>query len=195
MKIYTNEEIKQKINRKNKIKKVIDFIIYPIVLILLICCIIVVLQAIKNPGQTPNLFGYKFFNVISGSMKPNLEIGDIVIIKEIENINKGDIITFKQQDSIITHRVVDIIKEDGKIYYQTKGDNNNSNDENLVEYKDIEGIYVYRIPKIGIVINNIQNTTTMIIIILVLYLIYKILQIKDDRKVARHEKRKKLEKK
>ena len=195
MKIYTNEEIKQKINRKNKIKKVIDFIIYPIVSILLVCCIIVVLQAIKNPGQTPNLFGYKFFNVISGSMKPNLEIGDIVIIKEIENINKGDIITFKQQDSIITHRVVDIIKEDGKIYYQTKGDNNNSNDENLVEYKDIEGIYVYRIPKIGIVINNIQNTTTMIIIILVLYLIYKILQIKDDRKVARHEKRKKLEKK
>ena len=149
MKIYTNEKNKQKINRKNKIKKVIDFIIYPIVLILLICCIIVVLQAIKNPGQTPNLFGYKFFNVISGSMKPNLEIGDIVIIKEIENINKGDIITFKQQDSIITHRVVDIIKEDGKIYYQTKGDNNNSNDENLVEYKDIEGIYVYRIPKIG----------------------------------------------
>lgn len=195
MKIYTNEEIKQKINRKNKIKKVIDFIIYPIVLMLLICCIIVVLQAIKNPGQTPNLFGYKFFNVISGSMKPNLEIGDIVIIKEIENINKGDIITFKQQDSIITHRVVDIINEDGKIYYQTKGDNNNSNDENLVEYKDIEGIYVYRIPKIGIVINNIQNTTTMIIIILVLYLIYKILQIKDDRKVARHEKRKELEKK
>jgi len=195
MKIYTNEEIKQKINRKNKIKKVIDFIIYPIVLILLICCIIVVLQAIKNPGQTPNLFGYKFFNVISGSMKPNLEIGDIVIIKEIENINKGDIITFKQQDSIITHRVVDIIKEDGKIYYQTKGDKNNSNDENLVEYKDIEGIYVYRIPKIGIVINNIQNTTTMIIIILVLYLIYKILQIKDDRKVARHEKIKELEKK
>ena len=195
MKIYTNEEIKNKLNRKNKIKKVIDFIIYPIVSILLICCIIVVLQAVKNPGQTPNLFGYKFFNVISGSMKPNLEIGDVVIIKEIENINKGDIITFKQQDFIITHRVVDIINEDGKIYYQTKGDNNNSNDENLVEFKDIEGIYVYRIPKIGIVISNIQNTTTMIIIILGLYLIYKILQIKDDRKISRHEKRKELEKK
>ena len=195
MKIYTNEEIKNKLNRKNKIKKVIDFIIYPIVSILLICCIIVVLQAIKNPGQAPNLFGYKFFNVISGSMKPNLEIGDVVIIKEIENINKGNIITFKQQDSIITHRVVDIINEDGKIYYQTKGDNNNSNDENLVEFKDIEGIYVYRIPKIGIVISNIQNTTTMIIIILGLYLIYKILQIKDDRKISRHEKRKELEKK
>lgn len=195
MKIYTNEEIKNKLNRKNKIKKVIDIIIYPIVSILLICCIIVVLQAVKNPGQTPNLFGYKFFNVISGSMKPNLEIGDVVIIKEIENINKGDIITFKQQDSIITHRVVDIINEDGKIYYQTKGDNNNSNDENLVEFKDIEGIYVYRIPKIGIVISNIQNTTTMIIIILGLYLIYKILQIKDDRKISRHEKRKELEKK
>lgn len=194
MKIYTNEEITKKINRKNKRKKVLDLIIYPIVLILFVCCTIIVVQVIKNPGQTPNLFGYKFFNVVSGSMKPNLEIGDVVITKEIEDINKGDIITFKQQDSIITHRVVDIINEDEKIYYQTKGDNNNSNDENLVEYKDIEGIYVYRIPKIGIIINNIQNTTTMIIIILVLYLIYKILQIKDDRKIARHEKRKELEK-
>ena len=195
MKIYTNEEIKKKLNRKNKRKKVINFIIYPIVSILLVCCIIVVLQSIKNPGQTPNLFGYKFFNVISGSMKPNLEIGDVVITKVTEDINKGDIITFKQQGSFITHRVVDIINENEKIYYQTKGDNNNSNDEILVEYKDIEGIYAYRIPKIGIVINNMQNTTTMIIIILVLYFIYKILQIKDDRKIARHEKRKELENK
>lgn len=195
MKIYTNEEITKKLNRKNKRKKVIDFIIYPIISILLICCVIIVLQVLKNPGQTPNLFGYKFFNVISGSMKPNLEIGDIVITKEIEDIKKGDIITFRQQNSIITHRVVDIINENEKLYYQTKGDNNNSNDEILVEYKDIEGIYACRIPKIGIVINNIQNTTSMIIIILVLYLIYKILQIKDDRKIARHEKRKELENK
>ena len=195
MKIYTNEEIKKKLNRKNKRKKVIDFIIYPIVSFILVCCIIVVLQAVKNPGQTPNLFGYKFFNVISGSMKPNLDIGDVVITKEIEVINKGDIITFKQQDSIVTHRVVDIINENEKIYYQTKGDNNNSNDEILVENKDIEGVCVWIIPKIGMVINNIQNTTSMILIILVLYLIYKILQIKDDRKIARHEKRKELENK
>lgn len=197
MKIYTDEDITKKLNRKSKIKKIINLIIYPIITILLICSIFIVLQVIKNPGETANLFGYKVFNIISGSMEPNLNIGDIVIIKEIktENIEKGDIITFRQEESAITHRVVDIVKENENTYYQTKGDNNNANDDVLVSNKDIEGIYVFRIPKLGIIISNIRNTTSIIIIVLVLYLIYKIMQIKDDRKIARHEKRKELEKK
>lgn len=197
MKIYTDEDITKKLNRKSKIKKIINLIIYPIITILLICSIFIVLQVIKNPGETANLFGYKVFNIISGSMEPNLNIGDIVIIKEIktENIEKGDIITFRQEGSAITHRVVDIVKENENTYYQTKGDNNNANDDVLVSNKDIEGIYVFRIPKLGIIISNIRNTTSIIIIVLVLYLIYKIMQIKDDRKIARHEKRKELEKK
>ena len=197
MKIYTDEEITEKLNKKSKIKKTINLIIYPIITILLICSISIVLQVIKNPGETANIFGYKVFNIISGSMEPNLKIGDLVIIKddETENIKKGDIITYRLEGSAITHRVVNIIKENGKIYYQTKGDNNNANDEVLVESKDIEGVYVFRIPKLGILISNIRNTTSIIIIVLILYFIYKILQIKDDRKIARHEKRKELEKK
>lgn len=196
MKIYTDEEITRKLKKKNLIKKIMNFIIYPIFSVLLIFCISIVLQIIKNPEETPDLFGYKFFNVVSGSMNPQLEIGDIVFSKEIEekHIKKGDIITFKQKNAIITHRVEDIIIENEKIYYQTKGDNNNSKDESLVQYKDIEGIYVFKIPKIGIFINKIQNTTIMFIVIIVLYIIYKIMKEKDDRKNARHEKRKELEK-
>lgn len=197
MKIYTDEEITKKLNRRNKIRRVIDFIIYPIVVILFICCGIIVLQVIKNPKEMPNLFGCKAFNVISGSMEPKLEVGDIVIAKriEIEDIKDGDIITFRQENTIITHRIVEIIQEDGNVFYETKGDNNNTKDEELVKYEDIEGKFVFKIPKIGLIIRNIKNTTSIIIIVLILYLIYKILQMKDDRKIARHEKRKELEKK
>ena len=197
MKIYTDEEITKKLNKKNKIKKVIDFIIYPIVAILFICSMIIVFQVAKNSSETPNLFGYKVFNVISGSMEPNLKIGDIVIAKKVEkeNIKKENIITFRQENGVVTHRVVDIIRENEHVYYQTKGDNNNANDEQLVAYKDVEGIYVFKISKVGLLINNIKNTTSMIIIVLIMYFIYKIMQIKDDRKVARHEKRKQLENK
>ena len=196
MKIYTNEEITRKLKKKNIIKRIISFIIYPIFLILLTLCISILVQVIKNPEKTPDIFGYKFFNVISGSMNPELEIGDVVFSKEIgeKYIKKGDIITFKQKNAIITHRVEDIIIENEKIYYQTKGDNNNSKDESLVQYKDIEGIYIFKIPKIGIFIDKIQNTTMMFIVIIVLYIIYKIMKDKDDRKIARHEKRKELEK-
>ena len=196
MKIYTNEEITRKLKKKNIIKRIISFIIYPIFLILLTLCISILVQVIKNPEKTPDIFGYKFFNVISGSMNPELEIGDVVFSKEIgeKYIKKGDIITFKQKNAIITHRVEDIIIENEKIYYQTKGDNNNSKDESLVQYKDIEGIYIFKIHKIGIFIDKIQNTTMMFIVIIVLYIIYKIMKDKDDRKIARHEKRKELEK-
>lgn len=197
MKIYTDEEITKKLNKKNRIKKVIDFIIYPIIAIFLMCSLLIVFQVAKNPNEMPSLFGYKMFNVVSGSMEPNLKIGDIVIVKKVEkeNIKEENIITFRQGNGIVTHRVVDIIKENEDVYYRTKGDNNNANDEQLVNYKDIEGIYVFKISKVGLLINNIKNTTSIIIIVLILYFIYKLMQMKDDRKVTRHEKRKQLEKK
>ena len=91
--------------------------------------------------------------------------------------------------------MVDIVEKEGNTYYQTKGDNNSTNDPNLVKYNDIEGIYIYKIEGLGNIINYAQNTPVMIIILIVLYIIYKIFARKDNRKNARHKKRKEFEKK
>lgn len=196
MKIYTTEEITKKLNKKNKTKKIIDFFIYPIFTIIIICITILLVQKIKNPDEVPNLFGYKALTIVSGSMEPALNIGDLIIIKEINKnqIKKEDIISFHENDSIVTHRIIGIVEEDGKELYQTKGDNNNSVDEKLVKYEEIEGVYSFKIKGIGKMLLKMQNIYVMIILLGVIYVIYMIFEEKEKRKISRHEKRKQIEK-
>lgn len=196
MKLYDNTKISKKIKRKQRIGKFFKCIFYPIIALLFISSIIVLAQKIQNPKKNPSLFGYKVFVIASGSMEPTLNIGDIVIIHEVEvnDIVEGDIITFQEGDSqTVTHRVVNIIDEDSKIKYETKGDNNNTVDEGFVYYDDVEGKYLFKINRIGTTVLKAQNIVVMIVIIIILYFIYKIMQRKDEKNFIRHEKRKKFE--
>lgn len=198
MKIYTTEEITKKMNKKLIIKKAFKAIVYPVIILILICDIILLIQKIISPNQIASLFGYKAFVISSGSMEPTLNTGDIVITKQIkqDQIQKQDIITFVKDEYTITHRIVDIVEENGKTYYQTKGDNNNTSDADLVKYEEIEGVYVFKINSIGNIVVYAQNTTAVLIIIIcVIYIMYRISSRKDDRKLARHEKRKEYEEK
>ena len=71
-------------------------------------------------------------------MEPSLNIGDMIISKHISQneIQIGDIITFCLEDGkeTVTHRIIDITEQDGITFYQTKGDNNNSPDPELVKF-------------------------------------------------------------
>lgn len=88
----------------------------------------------------------------------------------------GDIIAFREGNTVIVHRIHQIIDIDGKIKYQTKGDNNNTPDNNLVEAKNIEGVYKFKIPQIGNVFMFIYNNFIIIIVILLIIIIYKLLK-------------------
>ncbi|MDN8988772.1 signal peptidase I, partial [Staphylococcus aureus] len=63
-------------------------------------------------------------------MEPEINTGDLAIVKSIDadDVKFGDIITFKYEGKVVTHRVVEK-NEEGFI---TKGDNNNSNDTEIV---------------------------------------------------------------
>lgn len=72
----------------------------------------------------PNLFGHTFFEIVSGSMSPTIEKGDMIVVELGNDYEVGDIISYKDKDSIITHRIV---QKDGDTYV-TKGDANNTLD-------------------------------------------------------------------
>jgi len=72
---------------------------------------------------------YPYTPVVSGSMKPALQVGDIVIVQGIQNacqIQVGDIIVFHSSTSSITivHRVVEKTYREEAWYFKTKGDAN-----------------------------------------------------------------------
>lgn len=146
--------------------------------------LILLVQKIQN--KPASIFGYKVFVVISGSMEPNIHVGDIVITKNVDasDIKVGDVITFNNDKYTITHRVIDIIQNE-EIYYKTKGDHNSVADKDLIKYNNIEGVCKFRIEKIGVIFMHSKAIIRAIIIVCILYLIFKII---DRKKEMRLEK-------
>jgi signal peptidase len=94
--------------------------------------------------------------IATGSMEPLICPGDVIIIEKVteaQDIYKlkcGDVIQFKRDDILITHRIVEIIKDKkGTLKFRTKGDNNSGADVQNVLAEDIKGTLVNVIPKIG----------------------------------------------
>lgn len=118
-----------------KIKNVIFRILYVLIIIYLLVFV-------------PCLWGHKPLVVISGSMEPTLNVGGILYYEKIdlEDFKIDDILVYKTKDHIISHRIVDIV-DDGFI---TKGDANNSIDNNLINKNQVLGKGTnWSIPYIG----------------------------------------------
>ncbi len=143
--IYINYEHTIKINRlTRKQKKNIN----PKKTVIYIGMVIFVVVFIAG------LFPYKPVAVMSNSMVPDFYRGYVVICKKINskdasNIKIGDILQYQLERNAIIHRVTNIEEEDGKLYFTTKGDNNEFPDTKRVEENQVMGIVKFKIPYIG----------------------------------------------
>lgn len=125
--------------RKTKITRTIPYIIPLIIFALFVA----------------GFFKYKPTAIVSNSMHPTYDRGDVVIIEKInaknaEKLGKHDIIEYKLDNIIVAHRIIYVEKHnDGTKLYITKGDNNNVADTKKVKPDQIVGIVKFKIPKIG----------------------------------------------
>ena len=113
----------------------------------------------------PMLFGYKPETVVSESMVPALNRGDLVYYQMIprEDIKLGDIVVFKNGDNLVMHRVSEITEEG---HYVTKGDANSESDEGYLNYYQIEGrVAPKKIPVAGYVVKFINENAWIIVIV------------------------------
>ena len=196
MEEYYNEKIRKKQVIKT-IKNILVKLIYILLLPIILWDLIIIIQTIQKPNETPSVFGIKTFCIISGSMEPTISVNDIVIIKEVEQneIKRGDIIAFKHKGETITHRVIKISKyENGELLYTTQGDANNTEDEDKITFDEIEGKCINVIPKIGKIVLALKSKTTLGIILAILIIIYIFEQKTNTKKIKRSKEREKYEK-
>lgn len=133
-------------------KKIIN-VISTIILILLICIVILVFNA-RISGEVPSAFGYQVYRVSSGSMEPQLMIGDVIIVKEtdLENIHKGDIVTYRGSTGEmagrpITHMVTEEpVCTNGEYVFQTQGVAEGTIPDPPVYGDQIYGVFVAKVP-------------------------------------------------
>ena len=120
------------------------------------------------PLSLPRLLGYKTFNVVSGSMEPEIPVGSLILVKDVDplKLEEEDIIAFYSNDIPVCHRVVENNTFSEKL--MTKGDANNTEDFNLVDYADVIGIVEHHYPIMGIVGQYFSSMSGKLVIIEVL---------------------------
>lgn len=185
MKLNIIEQLKG--NKEQVIKLLYKFfkiLIYILIFMFLIFIYINEMKSIKT-------FNYEAFVIVSESMEPEINVGDIVIIKKIteDSIKEEDIITFEKNDEYVTHRVKEINEQNGEKIYTTKGDNNKVEDVEEVHYSEVKGIVIFQIPYIGFMILKISKQKNLIIILIIFILLYRMAQKSDNKKKERIKKK------
>ena len=160
---------KQKSTTMHKVLTIIGTVLCVILIpILVINCILIVKSFTSE--DVPNVAGTLPLIVLTDSMYPVIESGDLIIChtEEPENIQVGDVIAFFDPagngSSIVTHRVVEVTEQDGKIAWRTKGDNNNTEDRLPVPADKLVAVYEdTRLPGFGKVALFMQTTPGLIV--------------------------------
>ncbi len=163
------------------IKKILGIVFWSVLSFIALYSTVIIVQKLLYRDRTPSFFGYKNFIVLTGSMEPTLRMGDIVIVKETTNIKKDDVIAFREKNSVVTHRVFEIHKENDREFYVTKGDANSDVDLGLVAKEDIEGKYCFKIPFLGLIILFIQKPIGIITLFVTLGLFLLVTSIMPDK--------------
>ena len=96
--------------------------------------VLTALLAVTGLAIGPRVLGYQTLTMLTGSMAPGIDPGDVVVTTPIDvtDVTEGMVITYHQpigDHALVTHRVVSVDKTlDGAVTIQTKGDANEAND-------------------------------------------------------------------
>lgn len=148
--------------KENKVLKVIGNFLYAILCIIVILMLAVVIFQRVTDNKIA-IGGYRMFTVITESMLPKYEVGDVLISKEcnLDEINIGDDVVYlgkksNLKDKIITHQVVSKEVHDGEYTFVTKGLANEQNDPEI-KGDQVYGKIVYKVLILSFIGKLIQN--------------------------------------
>ncbi len=133
-----------------------------------------------NTSADKAIFGYRYYTVLTGSMSPTYNVGDMIFVqlKGPENINVGDVITFnpsQDSDAYLTHRVTEKLVDyqgTGVTCFKTQGDANNSEDSFLIDSSRVIGTVNFGIPWLGYVVRFVQLRWYIVLPIVIMVAVF-----------------------
>lgn len=155
------------------------------IMLAILIIMLMFISVIKLSGQTPTICGYQLYTIITGSMEPKIEVGDVILSKVMSTnteLKVGDIITYEgatgdYEGKIITHEIIEIDENTGLI--TAKGIANTVADA-VIEQEQVISVMVCKIEVLTIIYSMLSNNIIffMIIIIpLVALLIHEIIEL------------------
>lgn len=128
--------------------------------------------------------GIRIFNVATESMVPKYEVGDVLLVKEVDTdtLKIDDDITYLGEQGsfegrIVTHRIVNIEEIDGEKIYHTKGIANDTEDPTITADR-IYGKVIYKCKIVSLLTKLMNNLVALYVVIFIPIGIIIFLQIK-----------------
>ncbi len=180
-------------------KRILSSVLNVLCVAIILLSILTLFSVVRTPaGQTPQVFGYSGFRVLTGSMEPAIRTDSFVLVKlcDASAIRVQDVITFYSSDptldgAINTHRVLEIHEENGQTYFITKGDHNPIPDKEPVFAADLIGRVIFASHALGVFVHLISNPLifgALIVIPLALIIFTNLIGVaKDIKSIAASE--------
>lgn len=148
----------------SKIMKIASYCLFG-----LIICVSLFVLTLRFLGETPSIFGYSFYYVLTESMEPEIEAGELILGQSVdpEELQVGDVVTYTGESGemagkIITHKIVEI-REDAII---TQGVANTVADP-PIRQDQILSRYVATVPVAGTVFSVINSKFGFVFLIII----------------------------
>ncbi len=166
------------------INKVLNVILVIILLPILVINMVILYDSFAHPDEVPSFIGWKPFIVLSSSMQSEINEGDLVIVLEVpqEEIKENDIVAYNIENVVITHRITEVITENGETRYVTKGDNNEQIDSGYITYDQVEGKYQMKVEGLGDIAIFLQTPLGMVVSLSVPIMLLLLIQLIENRR-------------
>ena len=133
-------------------------------------------------AAAPMAFGMRSFTVLSGSMEPALDTGDMVVDAQIAPAaaRAGDIVTFKDpqgQKRMITHRLRSVSIQGATARMTTMGDANDAPETWSVPAGGKIGRVAYRLPKLGYALSITHGRDGKLLFVVLPALLFGVLEL------------------
>ena len=178
---------------KKKLTKFIHILVdILVVFVLIISVLIATLSLTSQSSGVPNIFGLAPLSVQSNSMSGTFEEGDLIFCNVTNDpfteYKVGDVVTFPIEidgvETLNTHRIVDVIEDESITYYQTQGDNKDTNpvaDTELQSASTIVAVYSgAKIGGVGYVLSFIRTQLGFFLCVLlpmIIFFIYEAVRV------------------
>ena len=191
------EQCKKKITIPRWLEITIKVVEWSVILFIVGCLLTLVAQ--RMVGETPSLFGYTSYTVLTNSMEPTYNVGDVVICKRIKEVTKddlevGDVISFiapkgfNDNDALVGHTITHRIwkgpylnEKDGKWYVGTVGDNVAAVQDTVpIPLENVQGVVIGASPfisKLAGFLSKWYGFVILIVVPLLLVLIWQVIVI------------------
>lgn len=119
---------------------------------------LVIVIGLCVPITVPRIAGFEIYEVVSGSMEPEIPVGSVLYVKHVEpeTVAENEIIAFQDVDDVVAHRVVYNRPALGE--FVTKGDANNVEDRDPIPYEAVVGRVEAHLPVFGMAMALYSST-------------------------------------